>query len=79
MNFKNSSPKKIVIFGQYKTGTTATFYKLLNSLPSNTKTLFESEEYVEEDEDKLISVLAKVILAKPESVKYNTFKNFEKK
>jgi hypothetical protein len=70
---------KIVIFGQYKTGTTALFYKIKNSLPHNTKTLFEPDEYVYETNDNNRFVLAKVILGKPEIVNYATFLNFDKK
>lgn len=70
---------KIAILGHYKTGTTALFYKIKNSLPPDTKTLFEPEEYVLEENDKDHNVLAKVILGIPDSVKYDTFSNFDKK
>ena len=56
----------IAIFGPYKSGTTALFSIVRNSLPDGTRTLFEPEEYVREAEDSERIVLAKVILAVPE-------------
>ncbi len=79
---KNDAKGKIVIFGQYKTGTTAFFYKIRNSIPSNTRTLFEAQEYVPEKEDAYRWILAKVILGIPDGsapIKYDTFMGFGKK
>jgi hypothetical protein len=73
---------KIVIFGQYKSGTTAAFYKIRNSLPAGTRTLFEPTEFVPQRQDARRWVLAKVILGIPEgdgAVKYSTFMDFDKK
>ena len=71
--------EKIVLFGQYKTGTTALFYKIKNSLPDTTRYLFESPAYNAENDDKYRSVLAKVILGDPEKIQYESFYNFDKK
>lgn len=74
--------RKIAIFGQYKTGTTALFYKIKNSITSKVRTLFEPVEYIEEAGDADRFVLAKVILGIPEDsarVKYDTFMTFDKK
>lgn len=72
---------KIVIFGQYKTGTTAAFYRIRNSLPDDTRTLFEPTEFVPQRQDAGRWVLAKVILGITEgnAVKYSTFTDFDKK
>jgi hypothetical protein len=72
---------QIAIFGQYKTGTTALFYKIKNSLPANTRTLFEATEFTPQPQDAHRWVLAKVILGTPEdgwTVKYSTFMDFHK-
>jgi hypothetical protein len=72
----------IAIFGAYKTGTTALFSLVRNSLPEGTRTLFEPDEYVPEPEDAERIVLAKVILAVPEEpggVRYESFLNFDRK
>ena len=73
---------KIVILGQYKSGTTALFYKIRNSITSEVRTLFEMGEYVEEAEDANRAVLAKVILGifeEPAGVNYDSFMGFDKK
>jgi hypothetical protein len=74
--------RKIAIFGQYKTGTTALFYLIRNSLPASTRTLFEPNEYVAEPDDVGRMVLAKVILGVPDgvhAVRYETFTGFDRK
>lgn len=73
---------KIAIFGQYKSGTTALFYKIKNSMTSEVRTLFEMREYVEEAGDANRAVLAKIILGiseDPAGVKYDSFMGFDKK
>lgn len=73
---------RIAIFGQYKTGTTALFYLVRNSLPAGTRTLFEPKEYRHETGDDERLVLAKVILGlteEPEAVRYDTFTGFDRK
>jgi hypothetical protein len=78
-------PGSIVIFGQYKTGTTALFYKIKNSLTAEVRTLFEALEYPEEPADGGRVVLAKVILRSPDAAdprgptRYDTFMGFDKK
>lgn len=76
------TPGKIAIFGQYKTGTTALFTKLRNSLPADTRTLFEPLDYTPEAEDAGRWVLAKTILkfpGHPEPVNYDSFLPFDRK
>jgi predicted DNA-binding protein YlxM (UPF0122 family) len=59
---------KIVIYGQYKTGTTACFFKIRNSLKSAPREIFEKPEFIPDPMDKTRPVLAKVIIpAKPEN------------
>lgn len=53
---------KIVIYGQYKTGTTACFIKIRNSLSSYPREIFEKSEYISLPDDNLKPVLAKVII-----------------
>ena len=52
----------IVIFGAYKSGTTALFYKILHSLPAPPHTLFEAAGYDPRPDDARTGVLAKIIL-----------------
>lgn len=75
------NPKKIAVFGQYRTGTTALFYKIANSLPAGIKALFEERNYVPQPEDTNRWVLAKVILGIgiDQSVGYDAFMEFDKK
>ncbi len=72
---------KIVIFGLYKTGTTALFQKIRYLLPKDTRYLFEKLEYVPETQDAQRCVLAKVILDNNPAVasKSASFFNFDKK
>jgi hypothetical protein len=73
---------KIAIFGAYKTGTTALFYRIRNSLPAGTRTLFEPRAYVAAPGDGARVVLAKVILSVPEggdAIRYDTFLDFDRK
>jgi hypothetical protein len=53
---------KIVIFGQYKSGTTACFLKMKNSLNVRCYELFEKNEYDDALNTEKLSVLAKVIV-----------------
>ncbi|NCC52646.1 MAG: hypothetical protein EOM20_15705 [Spartobacteria bacterium] len=83
MTVQNDVVERIVIFGQYKTGTTALFYKIRNSLPPTTRILFEPREFMPEPGDESRAVLAKVILGdpacEPDPVRYPTFSDFTKK
>ncbi|MCB0190801.1 MAG: class I SAM-dependent methyltransferase [Anaerolineae bacterium] len=76
-----TNPKKIAIFGQYRTGTTALFYKIGNSLPSDMRALFEEQKYIPQPDDAHRWVLAKVILGVgvDQSVGYDSFMGFDKK
>jgi len=79
---KETTVQRIVIFGPYKSGTTALFYKIRNSLPGDIRTLFEQDEYVPDELDDKRWVLAKTILGVedgPPRVKCKTFMEFEKK
>jgi LmbE family N-acetylglucosaminyl deacetylase/glycosyltransferase involved in cell wall biosynthesis len=74
--------QKIAIFGIYKSGTTGMFYKIRNSLPLDTRTLFEPQGYTFDEQDKNGIVLAKVILGIPDknhTVDYASFIPFDKK
>jgi len=79
------TPGKIVIFGQYKTGTTGLFTKIRNSLPKaelEPRTLFEPLEYQPEARDESRWVLAKTILkfpGHPEPVDYDSFLGFDRR
>jgi len=75
-------PGKIAIFGMYKSGTTALFYRIKNSLTGDVHALFEPDRYAPEPADLHRWVLAKVILGAPERghrVDYATFLDFDKK
>ena len=79
MKYKNN---KIVIYGQYKSGTTGLFFKIKNSLLNPPKVLFEAKEYIPDKDDDTRTILAKVILGvtdEPNWVKYATFQHFNKK
>ena len=76
--------KKIIIFGNWKTGTTAHMYKIKNSLPPDTRLLDEPHSYLPEPEDDSRYVLAKVISGlrlkdNKEFADYGSFMNFDKK
>lgn len=74
--------KRIAIFGQYKSGTTALWYAIKNALPETTRTLYEPHQYVPQRRDRKRPVLAKVILGTPENghnVDYRSFLEFEKR
>ena len=71
--------KNILILGFSKTGTTALYYKLLNSLPANTKGLFEPKQFVPELEDDKRPLLAKVIVDSYLNNDIDSFNNFDKK
>jgi hypothetical protein len=76
------NPGKIVIFGQYKTGTTGLFNKIQKSLPEGTRVLFESNQYIPEPSDESRWVLAKTILKEPghpEPVDYDSFLDFDRR
>jgi hypothetical protein len=74
----------MVVFGQYRTGTTALFYRIKNSLSGEVRTLFEVVDYAEEPDDARRDVLAKVILRTPETpdprgaTRYERFMGFDK-
>ncbi|PJF41599.1 MAG: hypothetical protein D6737_06935 [Chloroflexi bacterium] len=72
-------PDKIVIFGQYKTGTTALFYKIKQSLPQGRlRTLFEPDRFVPQSNDDAKIILAKVIVGAGGHVQYDAFLDFDK-
>ena len=52
---------KIVIAGLPKSGTTALFYKIKNSLPRNAKGLFEPFKYIPNPEDEKFDLVAKIL------------------
>jgi hypothetical protein len=77
-----TTPARIVIFGQYKTGTTALFTLIRDALPGDTRTLFEPLAYRWEEGDSERWVLAKTILkypGHPEPVDYASFLEFERR
>lgn len=75
-------PGKIVVFGQYKSGTTGVFTKIRNSLPGEPRTLFEPLLYQPEAGDDARWVLAKTILkfvGHPQPVDYDSFLGFDRR
>lgn len=75
-------PPRIVIFGPYKSGTTALFHAIRRALPPGTRELFEAARYDPEPADAARPVLAKVILAcpgSPETIAYEGFLEFERR
>lgn len=73
---------KIVIFGQYKSGTTALCYKIYNSLPAGARLLNEPVKYIPEPLKSYPAELAKVILGfvnGREVANYTSFMGFGKK
>ncbi len=74
--------RHIAIFGQYKTGTTALFYQIKDSLSPPLRTLLEPRRYNPEPGDASANVLAKVILGLykgPAAVRYEDFTPFPSK
>ena len=75
-------PQKISIYGFYKTGTTALFYRVKKGLPYSPRTLFEACRYEQNQNDGAQGVLAKVIMKLDHSdaaVDYASFGDFDKK
>jgi hypothetical protein len=73
---------RIAVMGQYKTGTTALFFKIKNSMPTPPRTLFEAARFVPQSEDARTGVLAKVMVQPgsiPQAVDYASFIDFERK
>jgi len=70
---------KIVIAGLGKSGTTGLFFKVKNSLPEDTKCLFEPRRHIPTAEDLKVTVLAKILLYDPERIDYGSFDDFDKK
>jgi len=69
-----------VIFGQYKSGTTALFCQLRDALNGREiRGLFEESEYVETEGDANRWLLAKVILSFNSQIRYDSFFKFQKK
>ena len=69
MNIRNIFKKKkgptfpkIAIYGQYKTGTTACFLRIKNSLEDTPRELFEEPLFTPHPDDHLRPVVAKVII-----------------
>lgn len=78
----SETPNKIVIFGQYKSGTTGLLFKIRNSLPENTRMLVEPKVYIPKHNDDKRFVLAKVIAGivdDKETADYESFMHFDKK
>lgn len=78
---KRPAADQIAIFGQYKTGTTALFYKLLDAMPEKTRTYYEPKSCTPPPKAHE-PALAKVILALYEgsaAVDYDAFLRFPKR
>jgi len=71
-------PVKILIAGLPKSGTTALFYRIKNSLHPGARLLFEPGHYEELPEDGRRTVLAKALLDKEGSLK-NGYSAFDRK
>ena len=70
---------KILIAGAPKTGTTALFYRIKNSLDGGVREMFEPRGYVAEPGDGACHVLAKVLLDPLIDLDMESFSSFEKK
>lgn len=72
---------KVVILGAAKSGTTGLFFKIRNSLPGNTRCLFEPDDYqyVPAPGDDSRPVLVKVLFGDPSRFDYRSFEKFDKK
>lgn len=69
-----------MIFGQYKSGTTALFCQIRRALYGHAVSeLFESREYTETPGDTDRWLLAKVLLSCKSQIRYDSFFNFQKK
>jgi glycosyltransferase involved in cell wall biosynthesis len=71
-------PVKILIAGLPKSGTTALFYRIKNSLHPSARSLFEPEHYEALPDDAKRTVLAKVLLEREGTLK-NGFSAFDLK
>ena len=77
-----TQPQKISVYGFYKTGTTALFYRVKKALSYTPRTLFEASHYEQHHNDRAQGVLAKVIMKLDQSetaVDYASFAGFDKK
>jgi hypothetical protein len=74
---------RIAVFGVHKTGTTALWTKIRDSLPWQPRPLFEPGRYDPDPEDRVQGVLAKVMVvpagADLPQVEYDGFVEFERK
>jgi hypothetical protein len=76
-------PPRIAVFGAHKTGTTAVWTKIRDSVTWEPRLLFEPLTYEPEPEDGVDGVLAKVMLVPPDAldmpeVQYDGFVDFER-
>lgn len=69
---------KILIAGHGKSGTTALFYKIKNSL-GKTRCLFEPCEYKLDIENNNDPIIAKILLLASDKINYQSFEGFDKK
>lgn len=89
---KTYEPRKILIAGLGRSGTTALFFKIKNSLPGTADILFEPMEYNLHNEKTDVFTLAKILFWGPgifafeteqeqlrHKVKYTDFDRFDKK
>lgn len=67
---------KIVIAGQYKSGTTAILTKIRSAMPASTLVLFEPRGY---EASTASDVLAKILIDNPDYVDFASFDSFDRK
>lgn len=68
---------KILIAGLSKTGTTGLYFKIKHSIPGPVRTLFEPRHFKPLPEDEQTTVLAKILLGRPELLEI--FGDFDRK
>jgi len=69
----------ILIAGKSKTGTTALFYKIKNSLPHYTRSWFEPLCYVPSHTDSYVPLLSKILIQGNLKVDHGSFDIFDKR
>ncbi len=70
---------KILIVGLARSGTTALYFKIKAALPERTWCLYEPPRFDPSDPGGAPDVLAKILIAPPNTYDYESFRGFEKK
>jgi hypothetical protein len=70
---------KILIVGLARSGTTALYFKIKAALPEKTWCLYEPPRFDPSDPGGAPDVLAKILIAPPNTYDYASFRDFDKK